>query len=873
MYTLYMLQYNNYYNRIVKYESDSGTGSSATTALSKYCEFLVTNKSHNQAIFPRINFNVNDYISTTQVINWDGPIGDYIVVTEPGDDGEIIHSRWFIINAQKKLAKQHLLTLHRDILVDKYNVVVGSDAFIERGTPLAIDNSAIYNNEQMTFNQIKQSETSLPDETGCPWIVGYLVPDALKQDINITTFVSTNSTLAQTIQNWELYNYTTLAPTPHSYVIPAPNLRYRLFFETLVPSTSGNTVIRLMLEYDKNFTFLSSSSLQAASTMSTSSTLSKTYSNVASFPKAVKYFIANAFSTSGNTRTFRSEIGHIIGNYLKTKAATLSNYSALPTNVQPTSATVQKKVDDVIGTTIEFAGSALYKMAKYTTNTQSQNYYACASTLQDSLSGLTSLSFTSLGSPDVQIVDRGSSYGGTAYYGDNTIYVSHTSSPSYCIQPNGVSDLSVTFSKDYPVLVDDSYAMFAIPYSDDSNIFANPSHFPKGISALSALNVATELATKLTNLVLVDMQLLPYCPIRDALDANGKIDLDLLPSTRYIEMTQGDEVAQIILWAATSRASFSIPLKEPLLPGGTILEKKIINETQLYRLTSPLYDSSFDFNPAKNGVNGVQSFDVDIRYKPYQPYIHIAPHFGGLYGQDFDDVRGLTCSGDFSLPMTSSAWEQYQIQNKNYQLMFNRQIQNMEVNNKWEMAQTVTNAVVTSLQMAAQGAQMGHDIADINVMGSGAAGAGAAIGAAAGFAVGAAAGAVDIASTAALQKESISYATDTFNMQMENIQALPNTLTKLSAFDNNIRYFPFIEFYTCTEDEVEMLKKKIKLRGMAIQRIGSLGEYQNPDSPYIRGYLIRVGDVQILNQEVLAINNELEKGVYLYGDAYSSINS
>ena len=77
-------------------------------------------------------------------------------------------------------------------------------------------------------------------------------------------------------------------------------------------------------------------------------------------------------------------------------------------------------------------------------------------------------------------------------------------------------------------------------------------------------------------------------------------------------------------------------------------------------------------NAAKNG--GVSFFNIDCTYKPYNPYIHVNPNFGRLYGGDFDDSRGLIVGGDFSLPQTTSAWESYQLSNKNFQASFDRQI-------------------------------------------------------------------------------------------------------------------------------------------------------------------------------------------------------
>ena len=65
---------------------------------------------------------------------------------------------------------------------------------------------------------------------------------------------------------------------------------------------------------------------------------------------------------------------------------------------------------------------------------------------------------------------------------------------------------------------------------------------------------------------------------------------------------------------------------------------------------------------------------------PYKPYIHINPNFKSLYGTDWNDSKGLLCGGDFSLPKYTNAWETYQLNNKNYQQIFDRQIRNIDFN-------------------------------------------------------------------------------------------------------------------------------------------------------------------------------------------------
>ena len=49
-----------------------------------------------------------------------------------------------------------------------------------------------------------------------------------------------------------------------------------------------------------------------------------------------------------------------------------------------------------------------------------------------------------------------------------------------------------------------------------------------------------------------------------------------------------------------------------------------------------------------------------------------------MYGADYNDVRGLICGGDYSIASITDAWATYQLQNKNYQSVFDRNIQQLE---------------------------------------------------------------------------------------------------------------------------------------------------------------------------------------------------
>ena len=291
-----------------------------------------------------------------------------------------------------------------------------------------------------------------------------------------------------------------------------------------------------------------------------------------------------------------------------------------------------------------------------------------------------------------------------------------------------------------------------------------------------------------------------------------------------------------------------------LNPGNDALTRKLANECDVLRLVSQNYSAIFEFSAAKSG--GVDGFLADCTYKPWSPYIHILPKLKGLYGDNFvsiDDARGLICGGDMSLPQLSNAWANYQLQNKTYQEMFDRQIKNMDVQNDINkqnaIAQLIASPFTGGASLAAAGAQMGG----VNGM---------AIGAGVGAVLGAGTSALDYRNTLRMMEENRQYKIDMYGYNLQNIQAIPTSLTKTSALTYNTRVWPFIEYYTCTEAERSALKDKMKYNGMTIMKIGKLTDYLLGEDKFYKGQLIRL-NIKIDSHMAYEIYNELNKGVYL----------
>lgn len=403
-----------------------------------------------------------------------------------------------------------------------------------------------------------------------------------------------------------------------------------------------------------------------------------------------------------------------------------------------------------------------------------------------------------------------------------------------CLQQG---DLRAFFINDNKA-VDADYMMFCFPCPLPGLYTTVPPYIaigPEKYTRESALAVAQMLVETLqpagSGGNLIDLQLLPYCPILSSEDIKATL--------RVRDSLDGGNIVCSVYCFDKSSFSFNIDTKIE------VDNPKISNECDVYRLVAPNYSSSFEFSPAKNG--GVEYFHVNCTYKPFAPYINIHPKFAMLYGEDFDDSRGLILGGDYSLPLTNDTFRTYQIQNKNYSAIFDRQMQNMDIKNKWAMAESVTGAITGTLQGAAAGAMMTG---------------GSPVGAIVGGVASAAGGVADIIKTGVMQQENKNLQKDMYGYQLGNIDAKPNSLVKSSAFDISYKMWPFIEYATCTDVERQALKDKLKYNGMTVCRIGKINEFLNGEEQYIQGLLIRLelnDDSHIVNE----IANELARGIYI----------
>ena len=789
--------------------------------------------------------------------------GDYLLVC---DDQDNIVSRWFIIDTNRtRGGGQYNAVLRRDVVVDYYNVIKDSPMFVEKAT-LGDGDPLIYNNENMTFNQIKQSETLLKDETNSAWVVGYMSSkpfdiEGVAQD-KVSSKISYHLPVDEayaSAANYKYFNYSNLSLDRKSLVANPTKKKVCVYFNVKPYAAVAEGVKFAFNAYgDQNTGILGATGYSTQ------------------FPYV-------ALDSNDDEYYQSPDVGGqmIWGNSLRNEEGVIFPSSGvlkyLKRGFSGRYSNIFNLLDQQIGSFDAEAIMAENGKKLYFQDTG--KYYTVKVEVQDSTWAEIRPTYNS----SLYLAMKAgydaakSAYAADPYYSFEPTWEEFT---GVVAEPNSYS-FSLNFiatkylltleeqpepSLNYEIQIDNKrwhlndapYDMFCIPYSDDLVINNGGSYL---CTANKELAFQTALALSRDYMgagYIYDIQLLPYCPIRECIQADGTFDIQ---SANHYEIKSYTEdknydtgtVVGTLLFG--TRSNFTLNINSPIALGN----KKIQANCDLYRICSPNYSGLFEFNVAKN--DGVDFFNVDCTYKPYNPYIHINPNFKNMYGYDANDMRGLVCGGDFSLANVTDSWRTYELNNKNYQNIFDRNIQSMELRNNIQENRDIFNAVTGTIVGGAAGA----------VTGAKGGVAGAVAGGIIGTGVSLAGGIADVSTNKALRKEALDLTKDQFGYQLGNIQALPYSLAKTSAFTANNKIWPFVEYYSCSVIEKMALANKVAYNGMTVMRIGTMDEfigntwsYQDIVSKnYIKGQLIRFNDDGEDYHIVNSIADELYKGVYI----------
>lgn len=789
---IYLINHYNYANRIIK----------------KYDDI---NDYNILATYDNIEFKPNDSVSTELILNTEIDC-NYLICT---DELLQIKYRWFVIERSRTRAGQSKYILYRDVIADNLDIIKDATIYIEKGF-VQPNNPLIYNSEQFEANQIKQSELLLKDTLGCKWLIGYynkgsFVPEEGQQTVTITSnanaafdvdFTITES-IADSIYSGEYI--TPVSKTALTFVAKnygsgiAESVRYPRFYYYSDNSVNINYVSSV--QWNGNILFNTVDNRQNILNQFISST----------YPNSLLPYINNKFNIIDST-LYNKYLN--ANNKIVYSAADDKYYKILVNTVPYTASFNISPGADVV------AYNAIVDLLEdngYTVSAQSNTDF----NLEVATNGKITVSYVEVSQQAYKTI----------------------------LTPSLMN-----------ILRNEAYCAFAIPIPNPGSTIEIVSTTSTGSFSINSDTVPYIMSQALLSAATagLDLQLVPYSPLPDemmSVTSEGvpviTIDYEFENKSFNNIYTLNDLAVGIIFHLSNNEFTRVINYEDNNNYNDS-LSVKVINQLYKYRLVSGDYSSAFDFNIAKN--NGVDYFTIDIKYKPYNPYIHIQPNFKNLYGIDTNDTRGLICSNsNYSISRGTDAWESYERANTQYANIFNRQIENMDFMQKKQMDQLFANALAGVFAAGASGGVVAGAFNPAAGIITGAITAG----------ISASGAVIDYNIQKDINSESIDYAKDQFNMSLANIKAQPNTLVTTGAQTPNNKVFPMLEVYYPTSVEIEAFKNKLKYNGMSVNVISdNFEDYKDINSSftYIKGQIIELDlndDTHMYN----AIANEFYKGV------------
>lgn len=860
--TVYLLyNFNSYHNRILK----------KFDTLNEYITYQSsTNNTYD--LIANCNFDYKDGVTSSCTynlgagINYDNSPNYALVV----DNSNGILSRWYVVDGTKTRGGQYVLTLLRDGIADYFNDIKNAPMYLEKGALTTDKKPFIYNSEDIQFNQIKTSETLLKDRTSCPWIIGFMAqkqPEGTSEPF--TTTVTTN------MMGQPDVTYSSMASYPYWDYMGNPNNGDTNYYKAVSMSGSAITWLTVYINAYDSTGITGRTSTEGYTYYYTPNSGWSYITGEGQNPSPTAFNTAYRCNYEVQPTLFRKIYRAIAADPNITELA--RNYAALYYSGVHTTAQGEAfaaeagKIVKTNGSATQPTTGTTYPAGVYSLSVpySSTGFVGDVYYYDDTEAMATTLANTSsqLHQAVLNILSANASTWGLEYISSSNPTAAVAQEAKFYLvdaTPTSASQITFSFEGTEKGLGDAPYRMFALPYNDnivkwkfgasDANVIVSN----KNIN----MAVAQGIAKTFSGTWLYDLQLVPFCPFvksdRVSVNNNNEVIIDtqgLTWKTDYTTVNYNGTNMAYILWCEYSQVdNYQIPYT--INAASTAADMKINNQCDMYRLSSPSYNSIFEFNAEKNG--GINGFDMDLVYKPFDSYIHINPNFGGLYGSDFNDARGLVFTGPFNLPQTTSAWMQYKMNNMNYQNSFDRQIQNMDVMHDIEMKELKWKAGAGAISGAASGAMAGMAAGPWGALAGGVLGAGASI----------AGGVMDIKNAQARYGETIDYTQDQFNYSLQNVKAQAQSLSKVSSFTPNNKVFPILEYYTCTNAEKDAFREKMKYNGMKINAVMTLNQLYSTwptadeEKRYTKGKLIRL-NLQEDDHLVEHITEELYKGVFV----------
>ena len=415
------------------------------------------------------------------------------------------------------------------------------------------------------------------------------------------------------------------------------------------------------------------------------------------------------------------------------------------------------------------------------------------------------------------------------------------------ISPSEAGTLRIDLNQQ---LIDEPYNILVMPLFD-VKIYDTNNTLLYTINKDRAFNIFNAIIQYLSgdNPYLVDAQIYPYCPVL----------------TNVISTVSNYPVFSIFSTSYITKTSIN------LYPNNDVKTEYIENE---YNIVAPDQSSVFTFKyydyKNGNGNNNSEALEIDIK-TALKPFTIIS---SAVIVRDENSLKGINyesnlngcqpSSNGFECSLSSNAFETYKRNNSNYQAIFDKQMEKMNIEHSVEKTNDIVASVVNTVSAATMGGIAGAAVSDAGIFNTPInKGTGAAIGAGlAGAAVGTAMG-LQAYKNDKLREYERSYERTMFNLNIGTVKNIPNSVNRISSFNELImsEFCYIVETYSCSEFEHQFIVPDfINEYGYEIGVYDFMSEYAE-EGWFLRGEIIKSN--LVVNLHMIA-KSELSGGVYIY---------
>lgn len=822
--TVYFFKFNNYYNRVIK-RHDTVADYGEPLGVQQDCNFV-----HGDGVNSSFTFNRSLSITETP---------DYVVVSDYL--GNL--SRWFVTNSFKSRDRQDRLELRRDVIADYYSDIVKYSPCLIRKGFVKNNNPLIFNDEGVRYNKIKQEERLIKDNSNCSYIVGFIANNAeAKATINGTIKTDEYDYYYATIDDFPLKHYTDGGGNTHDQVCKWYNTAENLALYYSITFSSATTNASSSQYANAEMTFRPSGFAHPSWYTNKYNIVDfdhhKINDNVyCEYPDTRESGLAIIFNKLANGESNTTANVDVLTRYANLFATKFSlfNNEVLKEHARTDlglTQTVRQNFDKFIGKKIKI-GNVIYNVSESTpvsTNKKIQADSAIPYIVNNNILP-TNDEVINMAPPA-----RGAHYSINNYQlTESDIYLLAKVNETYLQLSEASVDIktSVDSPSNRTHLAEQPYDMFML--INESNI-----PYKVGVTDYVSnhevnINMAQAIIQAYSGSS-YDVQIVPFNPMQGTILADGTLNF----YNYDVHAITDSNNAVVGHYVMCNSADIKLVLNKDELKINPADYKADYNLKE-YRLCSPNQETIFEFSPAMN--EGVDTWEITANYRPYASYIKVQPTWKGLYGSDrynnLTDFRGLVYNSSLCVTQLNDAWASYVANNKNFQQLFDNQINTLTKQNEIQM-----NALEETLGWRSYTGMPFGSIARV---------------------VG---GSRDIDMQRELNNVAIRKLETDFKYQLDNIKSMPHTIKKLTNINGDTRVFPYIEISSCSSIEEESFDLKMRYTGYTIMTTGYIENYlKDEEETFIQADLIRLilerGEETADNHIAVEIASELEKGVYI----------